>query len=193
MPSAAVVAVVDELDRHRARFEEFCRSLSQEELDLPVPQSTWIVRDFIAHLATIDVPVGQMFKTMHAGGDPGIRNPDGGRFDVDNWNDRQVEQRRALDVEAVLAEAATTRAELRKHLFALTDEDLDRTMKFGGDSKRPAGEVKLGAYLRGWNKHDPMHAFDMCRALPEHGKRLADWFDDPAIRMYQNAMNKPGD
>ena len=168
MTSKAVLEVVAELDGHRERFEAFCRSLSNEELERPVPQSTWVVRDFIAHLATIDGPVGQMFDSMHRGEDAGIRDGDGGKFDIDNWNDRQVEKRRLLPLEDVLA----------------------RTMKFAGDSKRAASEIPFGAYLRGWCKHDPMHAMDMSRALPERQASLAPWFDDPVIQGYQKAMNR---
>ena len=190
MTSAAVLEVMAELDGHRSRFEAFCRSLSADELDRPVPQSTWLVRDFIAHLATIDGPVSQMFVSMHRGEDAGIRDGDGGKFNVDNWNDRQVEQRRTMGVEEVLAEAARSRADLRKHLLDVTDEDLQRTLKFAGDSKRPPSEIPFGAYLRGWCKHDPMHAMDMSRALPERQAELAPWFDDPVIQMYQKAMNR---
>ena len=189
MTTATVQAIIDELDRHRARFEEFCRSLDTAELQREVPGSTWQVRDFIAHLATIDGPVAEMFRAMHAGEDTGIRDADGGRFDVDSWNDRRVEERRPLSVDEVLAEAATTRAALKEHMYVLTDEDLARTLKFGGDSKRAPSEIPFGAYLRGWCKHDPMHAMDMSRALPERQTALAPWFDDPIIQMYQRQMN----
>jgi hypothetical protein len=192
MTSNAVLEVVEELDIHRAKFEHFCRSLSTDELNLAVPNSTWIVRDFIAHLATIDGPVSQMFKSMHSGqGGAGITDgsADSNKFDVDDWNDKQVERRRSLSVDAVLQEAAESRASLRRDLLALTDEDLARTMKFGGDSKRAAGEIPFGAYLRGWCKHDPMHVVDMTRAMPERAKALAEWFDDPVIQGYQKSMN----
>lgn len=190
MTTAAVQQVVDELDAHRVKFEDFCRSLTREELQREVPNSTWQVRDFIAHLATIDVPVAEMFRAMHAGEDTGLRTGDGEKFDVDGWNDRQVIERRALGLEAVLAEAARTRTGLKERLAAITDEDLARTLKFAGDSKRPAAEVPFGAYLRGWCKHDPMHAMDMSRALPERQAELAPWFDDPVIQGYQKAMNR---
>jgi hypothetical protein len=189
MTSQAVLEVVTELDAHRERFELFCRSLSAEELERPVPNSTWMVKDFISHLATIDGPVSQMFKAMHAGEDAGIRDGDGGKFDVDDWNDKQVERRRIMSLADVLAEAADSRADLKSHMVVLTDEDLARTMKFGGDSKRPASEIPFGAYLRGWCKHDPMHALDMSRALPDRQAALAPWFDDPVIQMYQKSMN----
>lgn len=189
-----VAAVIEELDAHRVKYEAFCRSLSEEQLNRPVPRSTWIVRDFIAHLATIDRPVGEMFRGMHGDtGAEGIRFGDAGPFDVDHWNDAQVAERRTWTLDQVFAEAAETRAELTKHLAALTAEDVEKTLHFGGDSKRPAGKVKLLDYLRGWNKHDPMHAVDMCRALPDViTPELEAWFDHPTIRGYQAAMNPGG-
>jgi hypothetical protein len=187
-----VAAVVKELDEHRARFETFCRSLAEDELSTPVPNSTWIVKDFISHLATIDGPVGEMFRSIHAGADPGMRNSDGGKFRVDDWNDNQVEKRRGRSVEKILAEARESRAVLHGYMDALTSEDVHRVIPFGGDSKRPASQIELLQYLRGWNKHDPMHVIDMLRGIP--ARRTPDldaWFDDPVIRGYQASMN-PG-
>ena len=189
--NAVVEEVMAELDAHRTRYEAFCRSLTPEQLGRPVPQSTWVVRDFIAHLATIDGPVAEMFRSLHGGDNGGLRDEGGGRFDVDHWNDAQVAKRRTLDLETVLAEAAESRAALRVQLAALTAEDVARTMHFGGDGKRPATDIKLETYLRGWCKHDPMHALDMTRALPEvMTPELESWFDDPVIRGYQAAMNR---
>jgi len=184
-------AVVEELDEHRRRFEQFCRSLSDEQLDRPVPPSTWLVRDFIAHLATIDGPVTEMLRTIREGRDPGVRDGDGNRFDVDGWNDRQVERRRSRSVEELLAEAAERRAVLKEQLTALTAENLASTMKFGGDSKRPPADIQLLRYLRGWCKHDPIHVADMLRALPEARiPEVEQWLDDPVIAGYQAMMNR---
>ena len=192
MTEPLVANVLNELVMHREKFEAFCRALSPEELDRPVPQSTWLVRDFITHLATIDVPVGQMFRTMHEGGDPGIRNADGGKWDVDDWNEQQVQARREWDIDRIFGEAAETRAELSQRLEALTADDLAKTLKFGGDAKRPPSQVVLGQYLQGWCKHDPMHALDMSRAVPDRvTPDVEQWFDDPVVQMYQRMMNKP--
>ncbi|MCK9519422.1 MAG: maleylpyruvate isomerase N-terminal domain-containing protein [Dehalococcoidia bacterium] len=189
--SPELTAVVEELDAHRVTFEAFCRSLSEEQLNRPVPRSTWLVRDFIAHLATIDGPVGDMFRTVREGGDPGIRDADGGKFDVDHWNDRQVERRRERSVDDLLAEAAESRAELKKHLLALTETDLASNLKFGGDNKRRPWETTLLVYLQGWCKHDPMHVVDMLRALPDaHTPGVDAWVDDPVVQGYQAMMNR---
>ena len=185
-----VAAVIDELDAHRERFGAFCRSLAEDELSRSVPRSTWLVRDFIAHLATIDGPVGEMFRSVHAGEDPGIRTGDGERFNVDGWNDGRVQERRMRSVEELLEEAAVARAALKAHLSTLTAEDLAKALKFQGDSKRRPAEWPLESYLRGWCKHDPMHALDMSRALPEKmTPELEQWFADPVVRGYQQAMN----
>ena len=187
---ATVAAVVEELDAHRSKFEEFCRSLSEEQLNRPVPRSTWLVRDFIAHLATIDGPVGEMFRTVHAGEDPGIRDPDGRRFNVDDWNEERIQERRHRSVDDLLLEAASGRAQLRTHLMALDGDDLAKSLKFQGDSRRPPSEWPLEGYLRGWCKHDPMHALDMSRALPDAiTPALEEWFADPVVQGYQRVMN----
>lgn len=186
-----VEAVLAELDGHRIQFTVLCRSLTEDQLQRPVPQSTWLVRDFIAHLATIDGPVGEMFASVHAGADPGIRSSDGERWDVDRWNEDRVQERRELSVDDLLMQAAVERTKLRSQLGALTDEDLDKKIKFQGDAHRPASEIGLRSYLRGWCKHDVMHAVDMLRAMPERmTPRLEHWLDDPVVQMYQKAMNE---
>lgn len=185
-----VAAVIEELDAHRVQFEAFCRSLSKEQLARPVPNSTWVVKDFISHLATIDGPVGEMFRTVHAGEDPGIRDGDGRRFNVDTWNEDRIQERRALTVEEILVQAAESRAELRGHLSALGAEDLAKSLKFQGDARRPPSDWPLDGYLRGWCKHDPMHACDMSRALPDAmTPEIEAWLSDPVVQGYQKMMN----
>ncbi|MEX0784628.1 MAG: DinB family protein [Dehalococcoidia bacterium] len=190
MTHPIVTRVIDELAAHRATFEAYCRSLSEGQLNRPVPQSTWLVRDFIAHLATIDEPVSEMFRTVHAGADPGIRTGDGERWDVDRWNEDRIQERRTLSVEEVLSQAADSRAAMLVHLSALDDADLAKSLKFGGDARRAPAEFPLGGYIQGWCKHDPMHALDMSRALPEAmTPQLEQWFADPVVQGYNRQMN----
>ena len=57
-------ATIDTITSERARFEQFCRSLNAAELARPVPGSTWQVKDFISHLATIDGPIARWFGSL---------------------------------------------------------------------------------------------------------------------------------
>ena len=185
-----VAVIIAEIDADRARFETFSRSLSLEELGRPVPNSSWIVKDFISHLATIDRTVEVMFRAVHNGTQGAPSSGSGLAGGIDDWNDKRVAERREKTVDEILAEGALARASLEDAMAQFSQSDLDYEMSFGGDSKRPPSKVQMGQYLRGWAKHDPMHALDMMRALPERqSPELDAWFDDPAIRRYQAAMN----
>jgi len=189
-----VESVVRDLDAHRAKFEAFCRSLSEEELNRDVPNSTWLVRDFIAHLATIDGPVRVMFESMTGERPSGTSTPEtsgGERWDVDRWNDSRVAARRTKSVDEIFEEAAQERARMHEALAALSEDDLNKTMHFGGDNKRSASDIRLGDYIRGWAKHDVIHVADMLRALPERDTpEVHAWLDDPAVAGYQQMMNR---
>ncbi len=190
MTQPEVVKILEELDGHREKFEHFCKSLSVEELDRPVPNSTWHVRDFIAHLATIDGPVLRMFRNVQTGSGRGFMESNGRGWNVDTWNQEQISPRRTQDLESTLVEARLSRAAIRRVMESFSAEDLAFEFRFGGDSKRPASTVTIGNYLRGWCKHDPMHVVDMLRGVPE--RETADvkqWVSDPVIAGYQKAMN----
>jgi hypothetical protein len=185
-----VQQVVDEIDGHRARFEAFCRSLSAGELQRPVPESEWIVKDYIAHLATIDQTVTRWFTTLadqSAEAEPAARvessAASGSRFDIDRWNNSQVARRRDRTVDELLGEAAANRAALVEVLTAFTDEVVDGQIYFPGDAHRQPMKLKLEHYLRGWARHDPIHVSDMLRALPERqaDADLTSWLAASAI------------
>ena len=185
-----VATVMQELDAHRARFIVFCRALSQEELETPVPGSEWQVRDFIAHLATIDGPVAATFTAIQENRQGADAGDGGARWDVDRWNQGKVEERRGRSVNELLTEAAEGRVHLRKVLAAFDQESLGRKLRFGGDSRRAAAEIEVLAYLRGWCKHDPMHVVDMLRGIPPRRTAIIEqWIDDPVIASYQAQMN----
>lgn len=189
-----IESVLIDLDAHRAKFETFCRSLSEEELDREVPNSHWLVRDFIAHLATIDGPVRVMFESMTGEQPTGTSTPEtssGERWDVDRWNDSRVAARRTKSVDEIFEEAAHERARMHEALANLSETDLDKTMHFGGDNKRSAADIRLGDYIRGWAKHDVIHVADMLRALPGRDTpEVRAWLDDPAVTGYQQMMNR---
>ena len=157
-----LTAIVDSADRNRAQFELFCRSLSEEQLHRPIPESHWRVKDYIAHLASIDVWVGGAWFESMASGTPFIpRGDDGSPFDIDRWNDARVKERHDASLDALFAEAAQTRAALYSTFPRFSEETLASRFVF---RKK---EISFLEYLGAWTLHDPAHAMDMLKALPE--------------------------
>jgi hypothetical protein len=179
---------------NRERFEAFCRSLSEEELERPVPNSTWLVKDFVSHLGTLDTVLAQQFRSVASGSPESIgQNEDGTQFDVDKWNDAEVDKRRGWELEQMLEEASQNRAVLLEALSEMTDEQIEQTMHFNGDNKRDPADIPFKLFLHGLARHDPIHVADMVKALPERAKdpELKAWLDDSVVQWYQNAMAGP--
>src|SRR3990170_5717245 len=98
--SETVAGIIDSIRPHREKFERFCRSLSEEELARPVPDSAWVVKEFVSHLGTLDPELARTFEAAASGRpeDAG-RNADGTPFDLDGFNDAQVAERRGWPLE----------------------------------------------------------------------------------------------
>ena len=186
MSNEQAQAIVKTIREQRERFEEFCRSLSEEELSRSVPDSTWLVKDFVSHLATLDPVLVRSFEAAAAG----EREE---QYDLDALNDAEVAERRGWPLERILEEAAGNREQLVETLGAMTDEQLARTMHFQGDAKRSPADLPLRVFLMGWAYHDAIHAADMLKALPERAEdgELQTWTGVPIVGMYQRAMSGP--
>jgi len=191
-----IEAVIAAIVENRRRFEAFCNSLSDEELGRAVPGSTWVVRDFAAHLGTLDAAMVRWLRALAAGSGSldSTRDEEGNAFDVDAFNDEHVAERRAWPLARVFAEASENREALIDALRPLQGEHIEAPMQFGGDAKRPAGEIPLKAFLAGWAQHDPIHVADMLKALPERAEdpELRAWLDNPYVAGYQAIMNRAG-
>lgn len=172
---------LDELARHRTQFELLCRSLTDEELAAPVPNSPWTVHRYIAHLATIDGLIAPSFQRMTglisaSPPDPPPVLP----FDIDDWNEAAVAGRTDASIDDLLAEAARHRAEMAAAIERFSDEDLDRIIPYGGDRKAtglPPTPVRFGGLLWGIALHDPTHTRDILRAIPHRRNEpwIAEW------------------
>jgi hypothetical protein len=152
------------------------------------------VKDFVSHLGTLDPELARTFEATAEGRpeDAG-RNADGSPFDLDDYNDAQVAERRDWPRERILEEAARNRVALIETLERLTDEDVSQLMHFQGDAKRSPAQLPLKVFLLGWSLHDPIHVADMLKALPERAgdPELAAWLSHPVIQGYQQAMAGP--
>ena len=83
MASDTIDRLTDKFRTNRERFEAFCRSLSDEELERPVPDSTYRVKDFASHLATLDTELVRWFEAVRQGrSDEATRSADGSPFDA---------------------------------------------------------------------------------------------------------------
>ncbi|MGE5596330.1 MAG: DinB family protein [Hyphomicrobiales bacterium] len=171
--------VVDELARHRSQFEHLCRSLTPEELAAGIPNSPWTVKDYIAHLCTIDALIAAGFGPRVGVSAPLPDTPIPQPFDIDDWNEAAVRSRENASIEELLAEAATHRANMAAAIERMDDEVLDSTIMYGGDRKAtglPPTPVRFGGLLWGIAIHDPTHTRDILRALP--GKAEEPWIRD---------------
>ncbi len=176
--------LIETVRDHRDRFDRFALELRDDELQRPVPGSGWTVKDYITHIATIDLTVREWFRSMVEGtpaipADPNAKPEEQPAFDIDAWNNKQVARRRDQPVETIIEEGRVLRDELLDIMAQFTDEVLDSEIPFPGDANRPAQDINFGAYLVSWATHEPAHALDMLRALPERqdNPELRRWLD----------------
>ncbi len=172
--------VVDEMARHRSQFEHLCHDLTPAELSTTIPDSPWTVKDYIAHLCTIDALIAFAFAAQVGQKAPIPDTPYPQPFDIDDWNEAAVRSRESKSVADLLAEGATHRKYMADAIAAMTDDHLDRIIPYGGDRKvlnLPPTNVRFGGLLWGIAIHDPTHTRDIVRALPERGKQawVQEW------------------
>ena len=117
--------------------------------------------DYIAHLATIDIWVGEWFEAMAGGARFIPRANDGSPFDIDKWNDDRINERHESGLDALLDEAARTRAVLMSTFPRFSEETLASRFNFRGR------DISFLEYLEAWTLHDPAHSIDMLKAMPE--------------------------
>ena len=94
-----VQLVLDEFARHRTQFETLCHSLTEDELSAVVPGSHWTVKDYIAHLCTIDGLIAPGFAAQVGQSAPLPDIPFPNPFDIDEWNDAAVQSRKARRID----------------------------------------------------------------------------------------------
>ncbi|MGE3076196.1 MAG: DinB family protein [Dehalococcoidia bacterium] len=187
--------VIDEFARHRVQFEAFCRALDDTELAAPIPGSHWTVRDYIAHLCTIDGLIVPGFAAQVGQSAPLPDVPFPNPFDIDEWNDSAVNARKGTSIDDLLSEAALHRERMVKAIAEFTDEHLDRVIDYGGDRKTlnlPKSRVRFGGLLWGIAIHDPTHTRDMLKALPERAAEpwISEWVSSVSDAMVPQGVKE---
>jgi hypothetical protein len=193
MAQETIAKLIGRLKENRAKFVEFCRSLSEEELARPVPDSSYTVKDFVSHLGTIDAPMVQQIEALAAGRNEPLGQGTGERFDIDKWNDGIVAERKDWPLDRILDEAARNREAMLAAFSKLQDEQIEQVMHFTGDNKRPPADIAYKLFLSGLTRHDTIHVADMLKALPERAEdpALKAWIDDSVVKWYQTTMAGP--
>ncbi|HET9477537.1 MAG TPA: maleylpyruvate isomerase N-terminal domain-containing protein [Dehalococcoidia bacterium] len=194
MTSETVLGLIERFKDNRERFIAFCRSLSDEELERAVPSSSYRVKDFVSHLATLDPVMAGQFERAAQGRMQELgRGDDGAVFDVDTYNDGEVAARRDWTLDQMLEEAAANRVTFLSSLAKLEDEHIDRVIHFTGDNKRDPADLPFKIFLQGLARHDQIHVADMVKALPDRAEdpEIRAWLDDTVVKWYQTAMAGP--
>lgn len=194
MTSETVLGLIERFKDNRQRFIAFCSSLSEEQLARPVPGSTYRVKDFVSHLATLDPVMAQQFELAARGRIEELgRGDDGTAFDVDIYNDGEVAARRDWTLDRMLEEASANRAAFLESLAKLEDEHIEKVVHFTGDNKRDPADVPFKFFLQGLTRHDQIHVADMVKVLPDRAQdpEIKAWLDDTVVKWYQTTMADP--
>ena len=163
MVVAQAQQIVDKVAEERARFVEWVRGVSPHVWGNTSPDGVWQARDYVAHLASVDPLIMAWFRAVQAGEEGATAGGPG--FAIDDWNEEQILARRERTIDELLQEMATHRIELNAALADFTDEQLDRVVHFGGDSKRAPRDIPLHLFLSFWVYHDRWHTEDARRAI----------------------------
>ncbi len=139
----------------RENLLQAIQGLSEEEVTLPQMVGEWSVKDILGHIAYWEREMVRALE-CHLQGEPPYCFEVG---DLDEWNAKQVEVRREMPLEAIMADLTTVRERLLAALNPLTDEELGQPMTF------PWGEVGTLSRMG-----------EMCfEHGREHGQGIREW------------------
>lgn len=146
-----------ELDESYSAFRRLVRSLTPQDLMRPTRNAGWSVIDVIAHLASAEAGLAVTTEKFIAG-EPTVAED----FDLDRYNNRQVEKRRGRNLHDLLAELDEGRSMTVASLKSATAEDL------GKQNRQAAhGVISLDRLFAVVADHMRIHTEDIRLAL-EH-------------------------
>lgn len=148
-------ALREELAAAHRDLRALLDTVQGDEWDRPTPNEGWTVKDTLAHLCTGES--GNLLiarRVLH-----GEAVPVAG-FDLNRWNQRQVEKRRDKTPEELWQELDAARAETLAFLDALTEDQLQL------QGYRPTGDATtLEGVIRQIARHERLHTADIRIAL----------------------------
>lgn len=146
------------LEETRQEVVSLVRSLSPKELAL-ILHGAWSVKDGVAHLASSEAGLLATATRIAAGQEAGRAG-----FDLDFYNQRQVEKRQGRSVDELVREMETSRADLLRTLEQMTDAQLAASGRLA--SGLPGDVLWV---LRRIGEHERSHCQEIREAV---GRRL---------------------
>lgn len=139
---------VAELGENRQRFSQFLRGLNEAQLNTKGENDEFSPKETLAHLVGAETSMLRMAKNWIAERDTTIR-PD---FDLNFFNQRQLEKRAGQSVEELLADWETAQGRVIELMGEVTPEDLVKE----GDHPS-AGHINLAGLFLVITTHETTH------------------------------------
>jgi uncharacterized protein (TIGR03083 family) len=137
------------------------RGLDSSAWDRPSPNEEWTALDTLAHVVAAEE--GMRARIERAlGGDGSLR----GDFDLDRWNRRQVEKRRGLGADELLAAFVAEREATMRQLDGVSDAQLSAPVEHPANRNATVGWVFARIA-----EHQRAHTDDIRRAVGEEDSR----------------------
>ena len=155
---ATKAEIIASIHAGMARVQETFGDLSDEQLATPVhnEEAGWTAREILIHLAGRAIGYNLTVRLAEGGG-----IPSGGGFNVNDWNQRRIDERREKSRDELLAEFRTVHEALITRVEGMSDEFLARTIPRG-----PGVTITVAEAMRlGGGQHSISHNSEVEQAL----------------------------
>jgi uncharacterized protein (TIGR03083 family) len=144
-------SLMGQLRSERDRIEGLLAGLSDEQMEIPIAENGWAVKDVIAHLTVWESRGMQWIEWGVAAHHTGEPVPQAGYSvqDVDRLNAETYQQNRDRPPQEILKEFRRSFPLLMKQVQALNDSDLEKVVQADWTGNRPAtiGEIVAWRYF----------------------------------------------
>lgn len=148
-------AIAAALTATRDQLRAITDGLKEEDWQRPTPNEGWTLKDVLLHLSSSEPGLVGMARRILNDEETAVAG-----FDINRYNQRQVEKRRERSNSELLADLATGRQETLALLAELSEAQLDK------QGRRTTGEeTTLEKVLYQITGHSQTHLDDVRRAL----------------------------
>jgi len=165
MTLPAVEAAVDDLHVAHRELLGAADSVADEAWDEPSPDPGWTYRDVLAHVASNELRAQARLRSVFGQADEAELKAIN---DIDGWNQRAVEERRARSVRELVDELAARRQETLRLLSGFRPEHLSTPITLADGST-----CNVLEYIDMFTHHVSEHAAQLIPASGAHRRSNA--------------------